>query len=84
MTSITVPEAIFKYQRRNSTDISYSWHNLLKEERYATEAERGLLARRRTELLADVPQWDLPRILDELSRPLTIDSIFDCDGWEGN
>ena len=81
----TIPQnALFSHKKTNSTDISYAWHNLLTEERYATEAERGILARQRTELLADVPQWDLPRVLEELARPDTIDSIFSCGGWEGN
>jgi hypothetical protein len=48
-------------------DLAQTWRRLLAEERTAPPGLRGGLARARTALLADVPPWQLPAVMDALA-----------------
>jgi hypothetical protein len=49
-------------------ELAMTWRRLLAEERTAPPGARGGIARRRTELLADVPPWQVPALLDSLNK----------------
>ncbi|MDR1534331.1 MAG: hypothetical protein LBU64_04450 [Planctomycetota bacterium] len=49
-------------------EIRIAWRRLASEERAAPSGLRGGLARKRTELLAEVTAWQLPDLLDALAE----------------
>jgi hypothetical protein len=44
------------------------WRSLAAREAEAPPGQRGGFARKRTELLANIPPWQLPAMLDMLSE----------------
>lgn len=49
-------------------EIPALWRQAITMESLAPESLRGGLARARTRLLDSIPQWDLPRFLDQLEE----------------